>query len=118
MGTAAGDRWATLCALALLFGPAACAGALSEGEDQFRRGRYPEAKQTFAWLEPDASRWGDPKRAEYALYRGLTLAALGDRAPSVLWLREAKAIEVAHPGALSVEDLHTLDAALQAAEAP
>ena len=93
-------------------------GGLVRRRGPVPRGRYREAKQTFAWLEPDASRWDDPKRAEYALYRGLTLAALGNRAPSVMWLREAKAIEAGHPGALSVEDLHTLDIALQTAEAP
>ena len=93
---------------------AACASALAEGESQFKKGRYPEAKQTFAALEEESARYDDSKRAEYALYRGLTLGALGDRAQSGVWLREAKALEAAHPGSLSTEDLRRMKAAIDA----
>ena len=77
----------------------ACGGALAEGRSQFDKGSYPEAKQTFASAEAESRSWSDAKRAEYALYRGLTLGALGDRAHAGVWLREAKAIEDAgRPG--------------------
>ncbi len=92
----------------------ACGGALVEGESQFKKGRYPEAKQTFAALESESRSYNDAKRAEYALYRGLTLGALGDRAQAGVWLREAKAIEDAHPGSLSVTDGQRLKLALEA----
>jgi hypothetical protein len=96
----------------------ACGGPLSEGESQFGKGRYPEAKQTFLGLEGESRTWADAKRAEYALYRGLTHAALGDRAQAGVWLREAKAIEDAHPGALSHDDGQRLRVGLEANEPP
>jgi hypothetical protein len=97
---------------------AACGGALAEGESKFKKGRYPEAKQTFASAEADSRSWGDAGRAEYALYRGLTLSALGDRAQGGAWLREAKAIEYAHPGSLDHEDAQRLAVGLEAIDAP
>jgi|HubBroStandDraft_2_1064218.scaffolds.fasta_scaffold337936_1 hypothetical protein len=95
-----------------------CGSALAEGESQFKKGRYPEAKQTFASIEDDAVHYDDAKRAEYALYRGLTFGALGDRVRSALWLREANALDAAHPGSLSAEDSRRLRTALAASDAP
>jgi hypothetical protein len=92
---------------------AGCGGALDDGRAQFAKGRYPEAKQTFASLDYDSLRWDDARRAEYALYRGLTEAALGDRAHASVWLREAKAIEDARPGSLSPQDAHRLKIGLE-----
>jgi TolA-binding protein len=96
----------------------ACGGPLAQGESQFNKGRYPEAKQTFASIEDESRSYADPKRAEYALYRGLTLAALGDHAQAATWLREAKAIEDTHPDSLSHEDVQRLKEAMAAGEAP
>ncbi len=96
----------------------ACGGALAEGESQFKKGRYPEAKQTFAALETESRTWDDHRRAEYALYRGLTYGAVGDRAQAGVWLREAKAIEGAHPGSLSSEDNERLSVGLETNEVP
>lgn len=90
----------------------ACGGALAEGESQFKDGHYPAAKQTFASLEPESRAFADPKRARYALYRGLTLSALGDRPQAGVWLREARAIEDTHPGSLTQEDALRLKAGL------
>jgi hypothetical protein len=95
---------------------AACAGPLAEGESQFDKGRYPEAKQTFAALEEESHGWSDAKRAEYALYRGLTLNALGDRGQAGVWLRGAKAVEDAHPGSLTREDVERLRLAMESSE--
>ena len=96
----------------------ACGGALSEGESQFEKGRYPEAKQTFAAIEADSRTWDDAKRAEYALFRGLTYGALGDRAQAGVWLREAKAIEDEHPGSLSHADVQRLKTGLESNDVP
>jgi tetratricopeptide (TPR) repeat protein len=104
-----------LLALPLL---AACGGALAEGESQFKKGRYPEAKQTFASIEAQSRSYGDGPRAEYALYRGLTLSALGDRAQAGVWLREAKAIADTNPGSLEHEDALRLKEAMEANEGP
>ena len=95
-------------ARALLFAGAlaiaGCASALSDAKSDFKRGRYADAKATLVRIEPDSRGWGDGKRAEYALYRGLVHGALGDRAAASMWLREARAIEDAHPGTLSADD--------------
>jgi Flp pilus assembly protein TadD len=109
-----------LRALLLLALPclAACGGALAEGESQFRSGRYPEAKQTFASIEAQSRSYDDRRRAEYALYRGLTLAALGDRAQASVWLREAKALVDTDPRSLEHEDALRLKEAMEASEAP
>jgi hypothetical protein len=101
-------------AAVLVLAFAACSGPLAEGEGDFKRGRYPEAKQAFASLEVESRGWGDSARAEYALYRGLTLAALGDRAESSVWLREARAVEDAHSGSLRDDDARRLSVALEA----
>jgi hypothetical protein len=106
----------TLLFAAVLF--TGCAGALARGEAQFDNGSYPEAKQTFASLEADSRTWDDRQRAEYALYRGLTLAALGDREHAGPWLRQARAIEEAHPGSLSPENVQRLRVGLEASGAP
>ncbi|MGH7294122.1 MAG: hypothetical protein ACRELB_04280 [Polyangiaceae bacterium] len=103
---------ALLAALVL----AGCAGALGRGESQFDEGRYPEAKNTFAALEAESHGWSDAKRAEYALYRGLTLNALGDRDAAGVWLREARAIEDAHPGSLTPDQERRLRLGMGPAE--
>jgi len=95
---------------------AACGGALTEGRSQFDKGSYPEAKQTFAAAEADSRSWSDAKRAEYALYRGLTLGALGDKAQAGVWLREARAIEDAHPGSLDPQEAQRLHLGLESSQ--
>src|SRR5271166_4880802 len=89
---------------------ATCAGPMERVEAQFAQGRYPDAKRALEGLEAESRSWSDAKRAEYALYRGLTYRALGDRDQAGAWLRQAAAIERAHPGALSVEDARRLAA--------
>jgi hypothetical protein len=103
----------TLAALLMAGWLAGCGGALSEGEAQFAKGRYPEAKQTFAQVEAESRGWSGERKAEYALYRGLTLGALGDRAMAAVWLREAKAIEDANPGSLAPDDARRLQLGLE-----
>ena len=94
----------------------ACGGPLGEGESLFGKGRYPEAKQALVAIEAESRGWSDARRAEYALYRGLTLGALGDRGRAAVWLREAKAIEDTHPGALSEQDARRLHIGLESHE--
>jgi len=97
---------------------AACAGPLARGIDQFDDGHYPEAKQTFASLEPESRSWDDAHRARYALYRGLTYGALGDKPRAGVWLREAKAIVLEHPDALPPEDRQRLKTGLDTYDVP
>jgi hypothetical protein len=101
-------RRSLLALIVLAAGAVACGGPLDDAEDQFRQGQYPAAKQTLAATEAESRTWDPPTRAEYALYRGLTLAALGDRGAAAWWLRRAKAAEDAAPGTLSPDDADRL----------
>ncbi len=107
---------AALVALGIAIG--GCGGMLADGKAQFDKGRYPEAKQTFAAIEVESRGWSDAKRAEYALYRGLTHAALGDRAAAGIWLKEAKALVDARPGSLSADGMHRLKLGLEGLDDP
>lgn len=102
------------CVALMAAGLAACGGGLSEGRSEFQAGHYPHAKQIFASLEGESRGYSQVDRAEYALYRGLTLDALGDKAQGSIWLREAKAIEDTRPGTLGAEDALRLKTALDA----
>src|SRR5262245_11134828 len=93
---------------------AACGGPLSEAKSDFKNGRYGEAKATLVRAEPESKTWDERKRAEYALYRGLTHNALGDRAAASVWLEQAKTLEQAHPGTLGSDDQVRLRLALEA----
>jgi hypothetical protein len=90
-----------------------CGSALSHAKSDFMKGRYGEARQTLSDVEGESRAWDDARRAEYALYRGLTHGALGDNAASSVWLHEAKALEAAHPGSLGVDDLKRLNIGLE-----
>jgi hypothetical protein len=96
----------------------ACRGVLARGEAEFKRARYPSAKQVFASLEEEMRTRDVATRAEYALYRGLTLAALGDRSRAALWLHEAKDLEDQHGGTLRPDDARRLAVAMEANEVP
>lgn len=100
---------ARLSAMILALTLAACAGGLASAKKSFKRGDYAEAKESLVALEADAKGWAGASRAEYALYRGLTHHALGDRAAALPWLEEAKA----HAGDLSADDRTRLDLALE-----
>jgi hypothetical protein len=108
-------RWLLVVLLVLLV---ACRGALANGEAEFKRARYPSAKQVFASLEQEMRTRDAATRAEYALYRGLTLAALGDRSRAALWLQEAKALEDLRSGTLRPDDARRLAVAMEANEVP
>src|SRR5579872_5767798 len=95
-----------------------CGGALAQGEAQFKAGQYPDAQRTLASIEMEAGRWAPPRRAEYALYRGLTLGALGDTARATRWLGVARRLQVAHPGSLSEDDARRLEVASAAIAGP
>jgi hypothetical protein len=96
----------------------ACGGPLADGEAAFKKARYPAAKQAFASLEAEMRVSDDATRAEYALYRGLTLTALGDRAHAAQWLLEAKSLEDAQAGTLREDDARRLSVAIEANEIP
>jgi hypothetical protein len=103
-------------ALATVATLGACGGPLAEGRSEFNAGHYPRAKQIFASIEAESRGYAEGDRAEYDLYRGLTLLSLGDRAQAGTWLREAKAIEDTRPGTLPPEDAQRLKASLESGD--
>jgi hypothetical protein len=94
----------------LLLGIAACAPSLSGAEGDFKAGRLPAAKEKLVGLEPASATWSEPRRAEYALYRGLVHHGLGDRSAALVWLRQANE----HAALLSEDDRTRLKLALDA----
>jgi hypothetical protein len=88
-----------------------CAGSFGAGVRDYDHGRYPEAIEQLRDAERDAVGWRGRDRARYALYRGLTHLALGDRPATLLWLSEAKRAVDANPTLLSDEDAGRLASA-------
>lgn len=104
----------TLCMAALVLLVAACSSGLRGAKSDFKSGEYGRARERLEALEGDAKSWNDGAKAEYALYRGLTHHALGDRPRAAQWLGEAKRIEDLHPNTLSPDDRTRLSLALEA----
>jgi hypothetical protein len=99
--------------LVAVFTLASCGGPLADAEGQFHKGQYPAAHQALLALESASRCWSTTDRATYALYRGLTLLALGDRGRAAMWLFEAKVVEDERPGSLSGSDARRLGIAMQ-----
>jgi hypothetical protein len=102
----------------IALGLVACGGPLVDAETQFAKGHYPTAHQELVALEGESRSWSGADRAEYALYRGLTLIALGDRGRASEWLLEAKAAEDERPGSLRHDDARRLTVAIEANGVP
>jgi hypothetical protein len=81
-----------------------CFGSFGAGVRDYDHGRYPEAIDELRQAERGAAGWRGGNRARYALYRGLTHLALGDRQATLRWLGEAKRAVDANPTLLSDED--------------
>lgn len=75
---------------ALLFPLAACATSFGRGVTHYEQAEYPQALERFVAIEGELDGLSPKERARYALYRGLTHFALGNRALARLWLGEAK----------------------------
>jgi hypothetical protein len=98
--------------VAMAFGMVSCAGPLADAQSLFNKGQYPAAHQSLLALETASGSWSATDRATYALYRGLTLLALGDRGRAAMWLLEAKAVEDQRPGSLAGGDARRLGVAI------
>ena len=78
----------------------ACTSYVKRGSDLYADGRYVEAAEVFERTEgrlPDST---PRQKAEYGLYRGLTLLVLGDLPNAHRWLVYAYEVERVHPGSL------------------
>jgi neutral trehalase len=101
--------WAVFVSCMVMAG---CGGPLADAQWLFDAGQYPRAKQVLASLEGASAAWDAPRRAEYALYRGLTLGALGDWDRASRWLDRARILEDGQPHTLSRLDALRLELAL------
>lgn len=103
----------SVVAVALVLAAFGCGSSFGEAKAAFKQGRYAEAKDLLAEDEASQTSWTPKKATEYALYRGLAHAALGDRAEATKWLHRAKAAEDHAPGTLSLDDRTRLELALE-----
>lgn len=90
-----------------------CISSFARGKDDFRAGRYGEARVRLESLETTQQAWDAADRAQYALIRGLTHQALGDTERARLWLYRAKTTSDADADALSAVDHERLRVALE-----
>lgn len=89
--------WLIIAALLL---SAACSNHVKRGAALYADGRYVEAAEVFERTEHRLTESNPRQQAEYGLYRGLTLLALGDQRNARRWLTYAYQVERAVPGSL------------------
>jgi hypothetical protein len=88
-----------VCALGLVT-LTACEGYVRRGSTLYADGRYIEAAEVFERTEERLPESTPREKAEYGLYRGMTLLVLGDLENARRWLGYAYDIERAQPGTL------------------
>lgn len=88
-----------------------CTSSFGEGVAHYGRAEYPQAIERFVGIEDEVADWAPKDRAHYALYRGLTHFALGNRVLAKTWLGEAKAAYDADPSVFSDADAGKLSSA-------
>jgi tetratricopeptide (TPR) repeat protein len=87
----------------------ACNGYVKRGSALYSDGRYVEAAEVFERTEYRLGESTPRERAEYGLYRGMTLLVLGDVRNAESWLQYAYEVERRSPGALRAERRALLD---------
>lgn len=90
----------------------ACSSSFQKGLGHYERAEYPQALERFTAIEDDVEGWSPRDRAHYALYRGLTHFALGNRALARQWLTQAKAAQDADGDVFTDTDAGKLGSAL------
>jgi tetratricopeptide (TPR) repeat protein len=97
-------------ALVLLVGLAsACEGYVRHGSALYADGRYIEAAEVFERTERRLPEYSPREKAEYGLYRGMTLLVLGDLDNARRWMAYAYEVERAKPGTLRSDRRALLD---------
>jgi hypothetical protein len=79
----------------------ACAAQTRYPRDLYVQRHYIEAEDVFERMESDLAQLSVAERAEYGVYRGMTLLALGDFRRAQRWLSYATTLERAHPPVLA-----------------
>ena len=87
----------------------ACEGYVKRGSALYADGRYIEAAEVFERTEYRLRDSTPKQRAEYALYRGMTLLVLGDVRSAERWLAYAYEVERHTPGSLRADRRALLD---------
>jgi len=77
-----------------------CASYVKRGTALYADGRYVEAAEVFERTEYRLRNSSPHERANYGLYRGMTLLVLGDLHNSRRWLAYAYEVDRLHPGSL------------------
>jgi tetratricopeptide (TPR) repeat protein len=96
--------WIAALAVATALGAASCNGQyVKRGSALYSDGRYVEAAEVFERTEYRLAESSSRERAEYGLYRGMTLLVLGDLRNAESWLTYAYEVERREPGALRPE---------------
>lgn len=80
-----------------------CTSYVKRGTALYADGRYVEAAEAFEQTEYRLKDASPHERADYGLYRGMTLLVLGDLHNSQRWLHYAYAVDRAHPGSLRAD---------------
>jgi hypothetical protein len=96
-------------ALAAWLAVSACSGYVKRGSALYADGRYVEAAEVFERTEHRLEEASPRERAEYALYRGMTLLVLGDLRNCHRWLAYAYQVEKSVPGSLRGDRRGLLD---------
>jgi tetratricopeptide (TPR) repeat protein len=98
-----------LCVCALAIPLVACEGYVRRGSTLYADGRYIEAAEVFERTEERLPESTPREKAEYGLYRGMTLLVLGDLDNARRWLGYAYQIERNQPGTLRHDRRALLD---------
>lgn len=88
---------------------AGCESHVRRGTTLYADGRYVEAAEVFERTEYRLTDCTPRERAEYGLYRGMTLLVLGDLPNARRWLTYAYEVERVAPGALRTDRRALLD---------
>ena len=80
-----------------------CSSYVKRGEALYADGRYIEAAEVFERTEGRIGEASVRQRAEYGMYRALTLLVLGDLSNAERWFNYAYEVERAAPGSLSTD---------------
>lgn len=87
----------------------ACEGYVRHGSVLYADGRYIEAAEVFERTEHRIGEYTPREKAEYGLYRGMTLLVLGDLGNARRWMTYAYEVERANPGTLRADRRALLD---------
>lgn len=85
----------------LAVGLTCCVHYVERAERAYGDGRYLEAAEDLAAHEQELAQLTPARRAQYGMYRGLSLLELGEIAGAERWLRYSEEVEDQAPGSLT-----------------